>query len=90
VKVSSVDPTGTAAESGIRKGDILVAIQHTPVSQSDQALQALRDVASSNRHFAAVLVRHDATLVRHDATLVRHKATHSWIALELPDQGAGL
>jgi serine protease Do len=72
VKVDSVDPIGSAAESGIRKGDILVEIQQTPVSQSDQALQVLRDVASSGRHFAAVLVRHGGTL--------------TWIALEVPDQ----
>jgi serine protease Do len=71
VRVTSVDQTGTAAESGIRKGDIVVEIQHTPVSQADQALQILRDVASGNRHFAAVLVRHEASL--------------SWIALEVPD-----
>jgi serine protease Do len=71
VRVTSVDPAGTAAESGIRKGDIVVEVQHTPVSHSDQALQILRDAASLNRHFAGVLVRHEQTL--------------SWIALELPD-----
>jgi serine protease Do len=71
VRVTSVDPAGTAAESGIRKGDIVIEIQHAPVSQSDQALQVLRDVASGGRHFAAVLVRHEQTL--------------SWIALEVPD-----
>jgi serine protease Do len=69
VKVTSVAPTGTAAESGIRKGDILVEIQQTPVTQSDQAWRALRDAASSDRHFAAILVRHDRTL--------------SWIDLEM-------
>jgi serine protease Do len=71
VKVTSVDRTGTAAESGIRKGDILVVIQRTPVSQPDQAWQALRDVASRKLHFAAVLVRHEGKL--------------SWIALEVPN-----
>jgi serine protease Do len=72
VRVTSVDQAGTAAEDGIRKGDIIVKIQQTSVSQSDQALQILRDVASENRQFAAVLVRHERTL--------------SWIALELPEQ----
>jgi serine protease Do len=71
VKVTSVDRMGTAAESGIRKGDILVEIQRTAVSQPDQARQALRDVASRKRHFAAVLVRHAGKL--------------SWIALEVPN-----
>jgi serine protease Do len=71
VRVTSVDPTGTAAEGGFRKGDIVVAIQHTPVSKSEQALRVLRDVATGNRHFAAVLVRHEASL--------------SWIALEVSD-----
>ncbi len=70
VKVTSVDPTGAAAESGIRKGDTIVEVQQTPVSQSDQALQTLREVASRNHHFTAVLVRRGGTL--------------SWMALEMP------
>jgi serine protease Do len=71
VKVASIAPNGTAAESGLRRGDILVEIQHTPVTQPEQVLQVLRDASSTNQHFAAVLVRRDRTL--------------SWIALEAPD-----
>jgi serine protease Do len=71
VGVTSVDPTSTAAEGGIKKGDILVQVQQTPVSQSDQAWQALRDEASINKQYVAVLVRRDGTL--------------SWIALEVPE-----
>jgi serine protease Do len=71
VKVASVDPNGTAASSGIQNGDTLVEVQQTPVSEPDQALRVLRDVSSGNRHFAAVLVRHDKTL--------------TWLALAVPD-----
>jgi serine protease Do len=71
VRVTSVDPTSTAAEGGIQKGDILVEVQQTPVSQSAQAWQALRDETSKNQQYVAVLVRHNGTL--------------SWIALEMPE-----
>jgi serine protease Do len=71
VRVTAVDPTSTAAEGGIQKNDILVEIQQIPVSQSAEARQVLREVASGNQQFIAVLVRHDRTL--------------SWIALEVPD-----
>ncbi len=70
VRVTAVDPGSTAAEGGIQKGDILVQVQQTPVSQSTQAWQALRDEASKNPQYIAVLVRHDGT--------------PSWIALEVP------
>ena len=39
VTVASVDPNGTAAASGIQKGDIIVEVQQTPVSAPDQALR---------------------------------------------------
>ena len=71
VKVASIDPLGTAAESGLQRGDTVVEIQHTPVTQPGQAPQVLRDATSATRHFAAVLVRDGQTL--------------SWLALELPD-----
>lgn len=71
VMVASVDPTGTAAESGLVQGDSLIEIQQTPISQPDEAMQALSKVASENLHFAAVLVRHAHKLV--------------WRAVEVPN-----
>jgi len=41
VTVASVDPTGTAADSGIRKGDIVLQVQQTPISDPAQALRIL-------------------------------------------------
>jgi serine protease Do len=59
VMVASVDPAGTAADSGIKKGDVIIEVQQTPVTDPDQALR-LFWVQSSMRHgFAAVLVEHD-------------------------------
>jgi serine protease Do len=71
VRITSVDPASTAAEGGVQKGDILVQVEQTPVSQSAQASQALRDEASKNQQYVAVLVRHNGTL--------------SWLALEVPE-----
>jgi serine protease Do len=70
VKVAAVDPAGTAAEAGIKAGDVLVEIQHAQVSQPGQALQALHDVTSREQPYAAILVRRDAQL--------------RWLAVEVP------
>jgi serine protease Do len=71
VVVASVDPDGTAADSGIKKGDIIVEVQQTPVTDPDQALRIFW-VQSAMRHgFAAVLVEHDKK--------------RSWIPLSVPN-----
>jgi serine protease Do len=62
VTVASVDPTGTAAASGIQKGDVIVEVQQTHVSDPDAALQIFRQQSVLAHHFAAVLVRHDKKL----------------------------
>jgi serine protease Do len=59
VTVASVETSGTAADSGIQKGDIIVEIQQTPVSDPDQATQVFRARSSEGHHFAAVLVERD-------------------------------
>jgi serine protease Do len=59
VSVTSVDPTGTAAYSGIQQGDIIVEVQQTPVSEPDQAMKLLTDRASQKERFVAVLVEHE-------------------------------
>jgi serine protease Do len=71
VTVAAVDPMGTAADSGIKKGDVIVEIQQTPISDPDQAMR-LFDVQSSIRHhFAAVLVERDKKL--------------SWMPIAVPE-----
>jgi serine protease Do len=62
VTVASVNPAGTAADSGIRNGDIIVEVQQTPVSEPDHALRILGARSSMKHHFAAVLVKHDKKL----------------------------
>jgi serine protease Do len=71
VTVASVDPTGTAADSGIQKGDIIVEAQQTPVFDPDQALRIFLAQSRLKHHFAAVLVEHDKKL--------------SWISLAIPE-----
>lgn len=71
VTVASVDPAGTAADSGIEKGDIIIEVQQTPVTEPDQALRLFWVQSSMRRHFAAVLVEHDKK--------------RSWISLAVPD-----
>jgi serine protease Do len=71
VTVASVDPSGTAADSGIQKGDVIVEVQQTSVSDPDQALRLLGLQSSLKQHFAAVLVEHDKKLV--------------WIPLAVPN-----
>ena len=71
VMVAAVDPAGTAADSGIQKGDIIVAVQQTTVSNPDQALHLFHAQSSDNHHFAAVLVERDKKL--------------TWIPIAVPD-----
>jgi serine protease Do len=59
VTVASVEPTGTAADSGIEKGDIILEVQQTPVSEPDQALRIFWAQSMLKHRFAAVLVEHD-------------------------------
>jgi serine protease Do len=71
VTVASVDPMGTAADSGIQKGDIILEVQQTPVSDPVQALRLFWVQSSQRHHFAAVLVEHDKK--------------RSWMPLAVPD-----
>jgi serine protease Do len=68
--VVSVDPTGSAARSGIQKGDTIVEVQQIPVSDSAMTLQIFQTQSSLKERFAAVLLRHDGKL--------------SWVSVALP------
>jgi serine protease Do len=59
VTVASVDPAGMAADSGMQKGDVIVEVQQTLVSEPDQALRIFAAQSSMNHHFVAVLVERD-------------------------------
>jgi serine protease Do len=71
VKVASVDPGGTAADSGIQKGDFIVEVQETPVSEPDQALRVFWAQSSLKHQFTAVLVEHQKKL--------------AWMSLAIPE-----
>jgi serine protease Do len=70
VTVSSVDPAGTAADSGFQKDDVIVEVQQVPVSDPDQVLQLVGAQAAQKHHVAAVLVERDKKL--------------TWMPLEVP------
>jgi len=63
VTVASVDASGTAAASGIQKGDVIVQVQQMLVSEPDEALRILSARSQQKRSFAAVLVEHDNNLL---------------------------
>jgi serine protease Do len=71
VTVASVDPTGTAADSGILKGDTIVEVQQTSISEPDQASGVFRAQSALKHRFAAVLVRRAEKL--------------SWLSLAIPE-----
>jgi S1-C subfamily serine protease len=54
--VGSVDPAGTAADSGIQKDDIILEVQQGPVSDPEQAARLFEARSRAEHRFAAVLV----------------------------------
>jgi serine protease Do len=59
VMLESVDPSGSAADSGLRKGDIITRVLQQEVNTPEQALAALQARSATNHPYAAVLVRRD-------------------------------
>jgi serine protease Do len=59
IVVDSIDPNGTAADSGLQAGDVVVSVQRTSVTSPAQAMGLF---ASDAHGYAAVLVRRDASL----------------------------
>ncbi len=70
VTVAGAEPTGTAANSGIQKGDTIVEVQQTAVSQPDEALRIFWARSLLRHRFAAVLVERDKKL--------------SWMSMAVP------
>ena len=71
VTVSGIDPMGTAADSGIQQGDIILQVQQYPVGDPVEALRLIQAQSVLKRGYAALLVQRDG------------KPT--WIAVAVPD-----
>jgi S1-C subfamily serine protease len=69
--VAAVDPTGTAADSGIQKGDVIVEVQQTAVGDTASALHIFNMQSIPRRRFTAVLVERDKK--------------RSWTAIAMPN-----
>lgn len=59
VTVVTIDPSGSAADSGLQKGDVILRVQMQPVSNPDQVDGLLMARAKSGQDYAAVLVQRD-------------------------------
>jgi serine protease Do len=71
VLVADVDRSGSAADSGLRKGDIILRVQQQAVSTPDQASQALQSRIAAKQTYAALLVKRDDK--------------DTWMAIGLPE-----
>ena len=68
--ISAIDSDGSAADSGLRQGDIVLEIQQQSVNSPDQAEQAVKTRMEAGQHFAALLVEREQQ--------------RSWIPVALP------
>ena len=59
VLLADLDPTGSAADSGLRKGDIIERVQQQAVSSPSQADMALKSLIDAKKTYAALLVKRD-------------------------------
>jgi serine protease Do len=59
VAVAAIDPAGSAADSGLQAGDIILRVQQQSVSSPEQAQAALQARTEARQPFAAVLVQRD-------------------------------
>jgi serine protease Do len=59
VSVATIDPTGSAADSGLQAGDIILRVQQQPVTSPEQAQAVLQARADAKQGYAAVLVQRD-------------------------------
>jgi serine protease Do len=71
VKVQAVDRDGTAAESGIHMGDVILRVRREPVATADRALALIQAQSTRKHPFAAVLVERDGKQL--------------WIAVGVPE-----
>jgi serine protease Do len=55
-RLDAVDPIGSAADSGLMKGDVVLQVQQTLVATPDQAMKALQKRIDAKQKFTALLV----------------------------------
>lgn len=70
-RLAAIDPTGTAADAGLMKGDVVLQVQQTQVASGDQVMRAIQQRIEAKRRFTALLVLRDG------------KPT--WFPIALPD-----
>jgi serine protease Do len=58
-RLADVDPQGSAADSGLIKGDLILRVQQDAVTTPEQATALLNARIASKAHFAALLVERD-------------------------------
>jgi serine protease Do len=71
VLLDAVDPAGSAADSGMKKGDIIVRVLDQRVDTPEQAMAALQARTAAMHPYAGVLVRRDDK--------------ETWIPIRLPN-----
>jgi serine protease Do len=57
VLVTNVDPAGSAADKGLRPGDVIVAVNQTPVTSAGEVTAAIDAAKTQNREAALLLVQ---------------------------------
>ncbi len=57
VIVTNVDPTGAAADKGLQQGDVIVAVNQTPVGSAKDVTAAIETAKTQNRDAALLLVQ---------------------------------
>ncbi|MDT5278451.1 MAG: serine protease Do [Mycobacterium sp.] len=70
VTVTLIDPTGTAADSGIEKGDLILRVQQVAASDPAQVTRVLDSVPSAEHPYAVALVKRGDVL--------------TWVAIAVP------
>jgi serine protease Do len=58
-RLTTIDPTGTASDSGLMKGDVILQVQQLTVGSPDQAMQAIQKRIDAKEKFTALLVERD-------------------------------
>jgi serine protease Do len=60
VTIAGIDPAGSAADSGLQTGDVIMRVEEDAVSTPEQTLKLLMARAATNRPYAALLVRRNS------------------------------
>ncbi len=72
IVVDAIDPSGSLADSGLRKGDVILRVQQKLVSTPDEAMAELQARTDAKLPYAALLVERDKK--------------QSWMPVALPNE----